>query len=61
MDIQTIGDLISNVGLSAACMVGLFYLIVKDNSKTHELLSKLNDNIVEIKGAIVTGRGDADD
>ena len=61
MDVQAIGDLISNVGLSAACMVGLFYLIMKDNKKTQEVLEKLNDNITEIKGYLMNGRGDSDE
>lgn len=61
MDIQSIGDLISNIGLSAACMVGLFYLIIKDNNKTHELLEKLNDKMTELNGFLMSGRGDSNE
>lgn len=61
MDIQGIIDLIQSVGFDAAVIVALYYLIVKDNKEMKAAIDKLNDTLMEIKGYLSVGRGNAEE
>ena len=61
MDVQSLSDLITNVGMDAAIIIGLYYIIVKDNKEMQAAIDKLNDTLMEIKGYLMTGRGEGEE